>query len=127
MAVREFKLNTTGIDNGNTARRVAKRRAFNAGDRRVAIPAQIFFDPYYLTNRMTTPHVYGALVAAEEASEGKATYEQVRKRLQMSEQAIGFHLRDLRDRGYLEADDSRISLRDRVRTVRYPRPVAIDE
>lgn len=98
----------------------AAHRPFDAGNRRVALPAQVFFDPWLLNERMSTAHVYGALVAAEEASEGSATYDDVRRQLAMSRKAIGVHLRRLRDAGYLEPTPGRIRLRTLVRTARYP-------
>jgi hypothetical protein len=93
------------------------------GDRRIAIPAQIFFDDRLLTERITTPHVYSALVAAEESREGKATYGQVADWLGMSHSAIGHHLRWLRDYGYLDAEEGQIRMSHRIAVKRFPPPL----
>lgn len=105
------------------ASRVRKARHPKYGDRRIAVPAQVFFDPRLLTERITTPHVYAALVAAEEASEGKATYGKVADMLGMSPAAFGHHLRWLRDHGYLEADEGQIRMTHHVRATRFPPPL----
>jgi len=67
--------------------------------------------------------VYAALVAADEAAEGKATYGRVAGMLGLSPPAIGHHLRSLRDYGYLEAAEGQIRMTNHVRVVRFPPPL----
>lgn len=103
---------------------VRRRSHPGKGDPKVSIPAQIFFDPRLLTSRITTPHVYAALVAAEESSRGTTTYGRVAKLLDMTPAALGHHLRWLRDHGYLEAEWGTIQMTHKVKVTRFPPPLS---